>query len=128
VRISSKGKIAVKALICMRRMREKLGQTYVPVYAMVSETGISQCYLEQVFRKLRIGGVVRASRGPSGGYALSRSSGSIFLSDIVRAVDDRAHEECGEVVFDKALDAARCVLETHSLQHCIDLNDETADS
>ena len=49
---------------------------------------ISQSYLEQLFGKLRKGGLVTSVRGPGGGYLLSRDPGDMRVADIVMAVDE----------------------------------------
>jgi len=49
---------------------------------------ISLSYLEQLFGKLRRGGLVKSVRGPGGGYLLSRTSGETRVSDIIMAVDE----------------------------------------
>lgn len=49
---------------------------------------ISLSYLEQLFAKLRRGGLVRSVRGPGGGYLLARGAGETPISDIIHAVDE----------------------------------------
>lgn len=49
---------------------------------------ISLSYLEQLFAKLRRGGIVRSVRGPGGGYLLQKAAGETRISDIVLAVDE----------------------------------------
>jgi Rrf2 family iron-sulfur cluster assembly transcriptional regulator len=49
---------------------------------------ISLSYLEQLFAKLRKGGLVRSVRGPGGGYRLSRPAGELRIADIILAVDE----------------------------------------
>lgn len=49
---------------------------------------LSQSYLEQLFGKLRRAGLVRAARGPGGGYRLARPASGIAIADIVAAVDE----------------------------------------
>jgi Rrf2 family iron-sulfur cluster assembly transcriptional regulator len=49
---------------------------------------ISLSYLEQLFSKLRRGGLVGSVRGPGGGYKLSRSADEIRVADIILAVDE----------------------------------------
>ena len=49
---------------------------------------ISLSYLEQLFGKLRRGGLVKSVRGPGGGYLLSRTSDETRVSDIIMAVDE----------------------------------------
>jgi Rrf2 family iron-sulfur cluster assembly transcriptional regulator len=49
---------------------------------------ISLSYLEQLFGKLRKGGLVKSVRGPGGGYLLAREAGEVRVSDIILAVDE----------------------------------------
>ena len=49
---------------------------------------ISLSYLEQLFAKLRRGGLVRSVRGPGGGYLLARDETETRIADIILAVDD----------------------------------------
>ncbi len=49
---------------------------------------ISLSYLEQLFGKLRKGGLVKSVRGPGGGYLLSRPATELRVSDIIMAVDE----------------------------------------
>jgi Rrf2 family iron-sulfur cluster assembly transcriptional regulator len=49
---------------------------------------ISLSYLEQLFAKLRKGGLVKSVRGPGGGYLLSRDADETRVSDIILAVDE----------------------------------------
>ena len=72
-------------------------------------------YLEQIFRKLKSGGIIKSARGPGGGYILSRPADDIYISQIVLAVDESLKTtRCND---DSKLgcmgDGARCV--THEL-------------
>jgi Rrf2 family iron-sulfur cluster assembly transcriptional regulator len=49
---------------------------------------ISLAYLEQLFAKLRRGGLVIAARGPHGGYRLARTPAETRIADIIVAVDE----------------------------------------
>jgi Rrf2 family iron-sulfur cluster assembly transcriptional regulator len=49
---------------------------------------ISLSYLEQLFSKLRKGGLVKSARGPGGGYRLSRPAAELRVADIILAVDE----------------------------------------
>ena len=49
---------------------------------------ISLSYLEQLFGKLRRGGLVAATRGPGGGYRLAQSAAEMRIADIIIAVDE----------------------------------------
>ena len=50
--------------------------------------GISIQYLEQIFLKLKRNKLVNSTRGPSGGYALSKDPEQIKLSNIIAAVNE----------------------------------------
>src|SRR5262249_25572617 len=49
---------------------------------------ISLSYLEQLFAKLRKGGLVNSVRGPGGGYRLAFAAAETRISDIILAVDE----------------------------------------
>jgi Rrf2 family iron-sulfur cluster assembly transcriptional regulator len=51
--------------------------------------GISLSYLEQLFARLRKQGLVSSSRGPGGGYRLSREADEITVLDVIAAVDEK---------------------------------------
>jgi len=50
---------------------------------------ISPRYIEQIFQKLKKGGILRSVRGPSGGYFLTRKPEDITIGDVIRAIDGR---------------------------------------
>ncbi len=49
---------------------------------------ISQSYLEQLFGKLRRGGLVKSVRGPGGGYLLAHKAADTRIADIILSVDE----------------------------------------
>ena len=51
--------------------------------------GISLSFLEQIFSKLKKNNLVQSSRGPFGGYLLSKPPEEIKLSSIINAVDEK---------------------------------------
>ena len=50
--------------------------------------GISLSYLEQLLSRLRKAGLVTSTRGPGGGYRLSRKPGQISIAQIIDAIDE----------------------------------------
>ena len=86
MRLSTKGRYAVTAMMDLA-MRED-GQ---PVsLAEISQTqGISNSYLEQLFRKLSQHDLVYGTRGPRGGYRLKRPANEINVAEIILAVDEK---------------------------------------
>ena len=85
MRLSTKGKYA---LIAMAYIARKELNSKVSVAEISSELDISQTYLEQLFMKLRKAGLVKASRGASGGFSLDRHPKNIRIHDIMEAVDE----------------------------------------
>ena len=51
--------------------------------------GISLSFLEQLFLRLKKNNLVESTRGPRGGYILSKNPGEIKLSSIIKAVDEK---------------------------------------
>ena len=51
--------------------------------------GISLSFLEQIFLKLKRNNLVKSSRGPFGGYFLTKSPEEIKLLSIIKAVDEK---------------------------------------
>lgn len=82
--VSTKCRFAVNALIDLA-LREAAGP--VALATISARQQVSQSYLEQLFSRLRRVGIVQSTRGPGGGYALSRPSTQITVADIVTAVD-----------------------------------------
>jgi Rrf2 family protein len=59
----------------------------VRVREISERQGIPNRYLEQIFQRLRRGGLVTAKRGPGGGYSLSRTPAEIHLLAAIEAVE-----------------------------------------
>jgi Rrf2 family iron-sulfur cluster assembly transcriptional regulator len=85
VKLSTKGRYAVMALCDLASHAE--GRP-VALADIAERQEISLSYLEQLFAKLRRGGLVRSVRGPGGGYLLAQAPGETRISDIILAVDE----------------------------------------
>jgi Rrf2 family protein len=59
----------------------------VQVRVISERQAIPARYLEQIFRRLRQGGVLTSKRGPGGGYSLARPAAQITLRALVEAVE-----------------------------------------
>lgn len=86
MRLTTKGRYAVTAMLDLAIHFDK-----GPIsLADISERqGISLSYLEQLFTKLRRKELVRSTRGPGGGYSLSRDADDIAIAQIITAVDEK---------------------------------------
>ena len=86
MRLSTKGRYAVMAMADLAA--HEAGAKPVSLADIAQRQDISLSYLEQLFAKLRRGGLVRSVRGPGGGYRLSRASAELRIADIILAVDE----------------------------------------
>jgi len=86
MRLTSKGRYGVSAMVDINNN----GKDGKPVtLATISERQfISLSYLEQLFRSLRAGGLVRSIRGPGGGYLLAHPANEITIADVIQAVNE----------------------------------------
>ena len=86
MKLTSKGRYAVMAMadLAKSNVNEPTSLTEISL-----RQGISIAYLEQLFLKLRKNHLVQSSRGPSGGYVLSKPPGEIKLLSIISAVDEK---------------------------------------
>ena len=84
MRLSTRGRFAITAMIDLA-LRES--DTPVPLSELALRHHISLSYLEQVFSKLRLHGLVQSTRGVGGGYTLGHRGDDISVADIVAAID-----------------------------------------
>ena len=85
MKLSTKGRYAVMAMVDLAS--HSRGNP-VALSDIAERQEISLSYLEQLFGKLRKGGLVKSVRGPGGGYLLARPVGQTRISDIILAVDE----------------------------------------
>jgi Rrf2 family iron-sulfur cluster assembly transcriptional regulator len=85
VKLSTKGRYAVMAMVDLARHS---GGKPVALGEIATRQEISLSYLEQLFGRLRRGGLVKSVRGPGGGYLLARQMDDTRISDIILAVDE----------------------------------------
>ncbi len=109
MRLTTKGRFAVTAMIDLA-MRQHQGP--VTLAGISQRQKISLSYLEQLFGKLRRHELVDSTRGPGGGYTLSRSAKEVTVADIIFAVDEPIDAtQCGGKV--NCTDDGQCM--THEL-------------
>jgi Rrf2 family iron-sulfur cluster assembly transcriptional regulator len=85
MRLTSKGRYAVRAML---DLTFHSNGNPVRLQEISNRQAISLHYLEQLFRKLRTGRVVKSVRGPGGGYVLSRSMDEISMRDVLECVGE----------------------------------------
>ena len=95
MKLSTKGRYAIVALTDLAL---RPGDELVTLGDIARRQDISLPYLEQLFVKLRRGGLVESVRGPGGGYRLARAPSEIRVVDVLSAVDetvDAMHKGAG---------------------------------
>lgn len=85
MRLTSKGRYAVRAIL---DLTFNSNGRPVRLQEISERQKISLHYLEQLFRRLRKGSVVKSVRGPGGGYVLSRSMDEISIKDVLISVGE----------------------------------------
>jgi len=105
MRLTTKGRYAVTAMLDLALHG---GEGPMTLADISSRQRISLSYLEQLFSKLRKNGLVLSTRGPGGGYSLSKPVAEIAIASIIEAVDEK-------------VDATRCggLANCHDQQRCL---------
>ncbi|MTJ04230.1 Rrf2 family transcriptional regulator [Sediminimonas qiaohouensis] len=85
MKLSTKGRYAMVALVDIALQPE--GEL-VSLGEISRRQNVSLPYLEQLFVKLRRGGLVDSVRGPGGGYRLARPMTDIRVVEVLAAVDE----------------------------------------
>lgn len=86
MRLTTKGRYAVTAMLDLSL---NYGEGAITLADISERQGISLSYLEQLFSKLRKNDLVSSTRGPGGGYRLSRAAEEITVLDVILAVDEK---------------------------------------
>ena len=119
MKLTTKGRYAIIAMVdlAINGVDEP-----APLKKISIRQKISLSYLEQLFSKLRISGLVKSIRGPGGGYMLNKNPSNLNLLDIITAVDEKIDQtQCGG--------AMNCIDDKPCLTHFIwtDLNNKIND-
>ena len=86
MKLTSKGRYAVMAMADLAKTNADRPTSLTDISL---RQGISISFLEQIFLKLKRSNLVQSSRGPTGGYLLTKSPEEIKLSSIIKAVDEK---------------------------------------
>ena len=84
MRISSRCEYGLRAMVYLAGRDD---ERPVPLPEIAAGEGIPAPFLERILARLRESGLVKATRGVSGGYQLARDSGAIAVGDVVTALE-----------------------------------------
>jgi Rrf2 family transcriptional regulator, cysteine metabolism repressor len=84
MKLSTRGQYATRAML---QLALNCGGKPLSIREIAVLEGISEQYLEQIFRDLRKTGLVESVRGAHGGYLLRHAIDNISVGDIIRAVE-----------------------------------------
>ena len=85
MRITTKGRYAVRAIVQLAMQGD---EKPVSIRKISEIENISAEFLEQIFFKLRKGGIISSVRGPGGGFKLDRKTEEILIAEIFDAVGE----------------------------------------
>jgi len=83
--LTTKGRYAVMAIVDLAQQEK---EKPIKMEDIAKRQNISANYLEQIFNKLKNSGIIISQKGPGGGYLLHGKSNQIFISDIIKAVEE----------------------------------------
>ena len=112
MRLTSRGRYAVMA---MADLAQNKSQNPVSLMDISLRQGISVQYLEQIFLRLKKNKLVNSTRGPSGGYLLSKDPQQIKLSNIISAVAEEVKTNSCNKHSKKACNGKSTKCITHNL-------------
>ncbi len=84
MRLSTQSRYGVRAIFDIAFHSEGLE---TQVKDISRREGISPRYIEQIFQKLKKGGIIGSKRGPSGGYFLNKKPEEITIGEIIRITE-----------------------------------------
>ena len=84
MKISTKGRYGLIAIMDMAIFSKS---DIVTLKSISERQNISERYLEQIFSALKKGGIVKAKKGPHGGYYLDEESYKFTIYDILKILE-----------------------------------------
>jgi Rrf2 family protein len=91
MKISAQEEFGLRCLLQLARLPEG---DYLSLRQIAELEGISIAYAGKLLWILNHAALVKATRGPKGGYALARPASQIMLSEIIKILDEDVASHC----------------------------------
>lgn len=85
MRITTKGRYGLRAVL---KLAEQEDNKPISISSIAAEEQISPEFLEQIFYKMKKSGIIKSTRGPGGGFSLTKPLDEISLADILKAIGE----------------------------------------
>lgn len=85
--ITQKMKYALKALLVLADEAAKATPEALTIEEVARRAGTPKRFLEHILLELRNAGVIRSTRGRSGGYSLLKAPADISIPELLRTID-----------------------------------------
>ena len=82
--VSTKGRYALRVMI---DLANRMDEDYIPLRDIADRLGLSQKYLEAIFKPLNDAGLVSGMRGKNGGYKLAMTPAEISILDVLNVTE-----------------------------------------
>jgi len=125
IQISEAASLALHSMMLLAQAENEP----LSVDAIAARIDVSRAHLSKVLQRLSKSGLVRGTRGPGGGYALSRPPGEISLLEVYVAIDGPlprttcllGHSKCllGGCLFGELLTQTTRSFEEHLAGHSL---------
>ncbi len=84
MKLSNRSQYGVRALFDMAYYSER---RTTQIHEISKRQGIPRRFLEQIFHALKKSEIIESTRGPRGGYSLTRSPKEITVGDVIRILE-----------------------------------------
>ena len=107
MRITTRGRYALRASLALAVSDDP--DTPISINKLSENEQISPVFLEQIFFKLRKAGIVKAIRGPGGGFKFAKSPDKITIKEILSAAGEELNvTECDKKAKTCKITGKRC--------------------
>jgi Rrf2 family protein len=86
MKLSTRGEYGLRAMLYLA-MKETSGEHLLQAQEISEAQDIPAHYLKQILSRLRAAGLVRATRGPSGGHGLARPASEISVGEVIQCLE-----------------------------------------